>query len=150
MKTRRHFTIREIINQQRITTQEELCEALKERGHNITQATVSRDIKELSLLKVPDDKGYRYALSDEHTRQNSTEQAKKIFQESVIGIRASENLIVVHTTIGAASSVGLTIDTLQHSSILGNVAGDDTVIVVIAAREQTEKILVMFNNMMRS
>jgi transcriptional regulator of arginine metabolism len=105
MKSQRHFAIMDIISKERIVTQEELCEALKLRGFDVTQATVSRDIKELQLIKIPDLEGYRYSLPDNTALKNSYERMKRIFQDSVVNIDHSENIVVIKTLPGAAQSV---------------------------------------------
>ncbi|NMC28046.1 MAG: arginine repressor, partial [Syntrophomonadaceae bacterium] len=127
MKTRRHFAIREILQSERISTQEELCEELRNRGYDVTQATVSRDIKELSLVKIPDGSGYRYALPETQSRKTSNVRMRRVFQDSVVGYNHSENIIVIKTVPGAAQSIASLIDSLDNPLILGTVAGDDTI-----------------------
>jgi len=148
MKTRRHFAIKEILATERITTQEDLCEALKKKGFNITQATVSRDIKELSLVKVPDENGYHYALPGVQGIQNSLERIKRVFKDLVVDIDYSENIVVIKTTPGAAQSVGLLVDSIKQSNILGNVAGDDTILVVVKPREAVEEVVKLFKDLL--
>ena len=92
MKSRRHFAIREILAKEHITTQEELCEALRNIGYDVTQATVSRDIKELHLVKVPDQNGYRYSLPENNLTLTSRERFQRLFRDSVINIDYCENL----------------------------------------------------------
>ncbi|MEN6327486.1 MAG: arginine repressor [Syntrophomonas sp.] len=143
MKSRRHLAITDILSNQYITTQEELCEALKNRGFHVTQATVSRDIKELHLIKISADNGYRYALPDTHGTTGLRERLKRIFQDSVISLDYSENLIVIKTLPGAAQSVALVVDSLPANNILGTVAGDDTLFIAIKPREA---VTTVFNN----
>ena len=104
MKSARQFVIKEIINSERIGTQEELCHALAERGLDVTQATVSRDIKELQLVKVPDEHGYRYAMP-ENSKIGNLQEMKRLFENPVVNIDHSENLIVIKTIPGAAQAV---------------------------------------------
>lgn len=148
MKTRRHFAIKEILTNERITTQEDLCEALKKKGFNITQATVSRDIKELSLVKVPDEAGYHYALPGVQGIKNSCERIKRVFKDLVVDIDYSENIIVIKTTPGAAQSVGLLVDSIKQSNILGNVAGDDTILVIVKPREAIDEVVKLFKELL--
>jgi transcriptional regulator of arginine metabolism len=148
MKTRRHFVIREIISSERISTQEELCEILRSRGYDITQATVSRDIKELSLIKTPDGNGYRYALPDTPNPKSSNLRMKRIFQDSVVSYDSSENIIVIKTLPGAAQSIGSLIDSLDNPYILGSVAGDDTIFVVVKAKESLSQVMEFFQRLM--
>lgn len=135
MKPRRHFAIMEIINNNYIETQEELCEALKRKGFEVTQATVSRDIKELRIIKRMGEKGYHYALSVSPNTKGLRNRMKRIFQDSVISIKCSENLIVIKTLPGAAHAVASLIDSLERADILGTVAGDDTIFVAVRVKE---------------
>jgi transcriptional regulator of arginine metabolism len=148
MKTRRHFAIKDILLNERISTQEELCEALKDRGYVITQATVSRDIKDLSLVKVADENGYHYALPGAHERKNSFERVRRVFKDLVMSINFSENIIVIKTTPGAAQSVGLLVDSLNHKNILGNVAGDDTILVIVKPHDAVYEVVGMFKELL--
>ncbi|MDD3853545.1 MAG: arginine repressor [Syntrophomonadaceae bacterium] len=147
MKLKRHFTITEIISNQRITTQDELCEALQENGFAVTQATVSRDIKELQLIKIPDDEGYRYALPDAANITRSQERLRRIFSDSVITMDYSENLIVIKTLPGGAQSVASVIDSSDFPNILGTVAGDDAIFVVVKPIEAVPEVLKGFQEL---
>ena len=144
MKSQRHFAIMDIISKERIVTQEELCEALKLRGFDVTQATVSRDIKELQLIKIPDLEGYRYSLPDNTALKNSYERMKRIFQDSVVNIDHSENIVVIKTLPGAAQSVASMIDTSGLNRIIGTVAGDDTILVVVKPVEAVQEVMAEF------
>jgi len=144
MKSRRHFAIRDILGSERISTQEELCEELKRRGYDITQATVSRDIKELSLLKIPDEKGYHYAWPDTRSPKSSSTRIKRVFQESVVRFDYSENIVVIKTIPGAAQSIASLIDSLENAHILGTVAGDDTIFIVVKPIAAVEEVLRVF------
>lgn len=147
MKLRRHFAINDIVTNQRIATQEELCEALRNSGFDITQATVSRDIKEMQLVKIPDKEGYRYALPDVATTWGSFERMKRIFRDSVVTIDSSENLVVIKTLPGAAQSVASLIDSSNHNHILGTVAGDDTVFVAVKPKEAVAVVINEFEHL---
>lgn len=148
MKTRRHFAIREILQSERISTQEELCEELRNRGYDVTQATVSRDIKELSLVKIPDGSGYRYALPETQSRKTSNVRMRRVFQDSVVGYNHSENIIVIKTVPGAAQSIASLIDSLDNPLILGTVAGDDTIFMVIKNREAIVEVMQLFRELL--
>lgn len=145
MKARRQFAIMDIISNQRITTQEELCEALRKNGFDVTQATVSRDIKELHLIKVPDQDGYSYAMPEITSLKGSEDRMKRVFQDSIISFDYSSNIIVIKTMPGAAQSVASLIDTWEQPNILGSVAGDDTIFVVVKPTEAVEKVIEEFN-----
>lgn len=149
MKTQRHYAIMDIISRERIATQEELCEVLKRQGFDVTQATVSRDIKELQLVKIPDLEGYRYSLPDNTAFKSSYERMKRIFQDSVVNIDCSENIVVIKTLPGAAQSVASMIDTSALNRIIGTVAGDDTILVVIKPVQAVEEVMKEFLRLIR-
>lgn len=149
MKARRQAKILELIKQSVIETQEELAEALGRHGIPVTQATVSRDIKELQLNKVPAGDGrYRYALPDE-TPSGTWDKRRRIFQESVLGVDWSGNIILVKSLPGTAPGVGSAIDHLGVEEIIGSVAGDDTVIVIVKPVEATEEVAERIRGLMR-
>lgn len=147
MKSRRHFAIRDILASERIATQEELCEALRKCGYEVTQATVSRDIKELRLTKIPDEMGYRYAFPTSHGPKSSFERMKRVFQDSVTDLDYSENIIIIKTLPGLAQSVGAVIDAMENQLILGNVAGDDTIFVLVKPKSEVENVLETFQKL---
>lgn len=148
MKSRRLFTIMDIISNQRITTQEELCESLKNAGYDVTQATVSRDIKELHLIKIPDYDGYRYAMPDAPGNpRNSYERMKRVFQDSIVHIDYSENIIVIKTLPGTANSVASQIDSSEGNHILGTVAGDDTIFIIVKPKEAVSRVMEEFESL---
>ncbi|MEQ8200976.1 MAG: arginine repressor [Syntrophomonadaceae bacterium] len=148
MKSRRHFAIREILGSERVRTQEELCDALRNKGFDITQATVSRDIKELRLIKVPADNGYYYAWPEAKIPMQ-LQRAKRVFSDSVVSLDFSENIIVIKTLPGAAQSIGSLIDSLDNPRILGTVAGDDTILVVIRSRDHVREVETYFEGLMQ-
>ncbi|MEN6348407.1 MAG: arginine repressor [Syntrophomonas sp.] len=147
MKLRRHFVITDIVSNQRIVTQEELCQALRDNGFDVTQATVSRDIKEMHLVKIPDKEGYHYALPEAPGARGSFERMKRIFQDSVINIDFSENLVVIKTLPGAAQSVASLIDSSNDKHILGTVAGDDTIFVAVKPKEAVAVVINEFEQL---
>lgn len=142
MKALRQLKILELIRQKPIETQEELASELNRAGYSVTQATVSRDIKELNLIKVPTGDGrYRYAKADEGPTPVLTERMRRVFRDSLIGLDSAENLIVVRTLSGSAPGVGEAIDSLHWPEIAGTVAGDNTVLVVVRSRELVPGVL---------
>ena len=141
MKLLRHSKIREIVETQEIETQEELADALKSIGMDVTQATISRDIKDLMLIKVPSESGRnRYAFSLDQGMGISKIKLTRVFQENVIFMGYSENLIVIRTTEGSANYVAKPLDTLKWPEVLGTVAGDDTIMLVIKPIEKTAEV----------
>ena len=136
MKSKRQAMIREIVESQSIQTQEELAEALRARGMVVTQATVSRDIKELMLIKVPTGDGrYRYALPAQENYAFTKERMRRIFNDTIIDCDYSENILVVRTLPGGANTVAAALDYCKWPEIIGTVAGDDSILVVIKPKE---------------
>jgi transcriptional regulator of arginine metabolism len=130
MKARRHAKILELIRSNILETQEELVEALSRHGIPVTQATISRDIKELQLTKIPvGDGGYRYSLPEEQPA-GSLDKRRRLFRDSVLGVDFSDNLIVVRALPGTAPGVASAIDHFNWPEMIGSVAGDDTVLVI--------------------
>lgn len=149
MKARRQAKILELIKHNVIETQEELAEALSRLGIPVTQATVSRDIKELQLNKVPAGDGrYKYSMPDE-VPAGSWDKRRRIFQESVLSVDFSENLIIVRSLPGTAPGVGSAIDHLGWPEMIGSVAGDDTVMVIIKPKEATAEVVERIKNLIR-
>lgn len=132
MKGRRHAMILEAIGQRNLSTQGELTAYLRERGIAVTQATISRDIKDLRLVKVATgDGGYRYALPVDRPEEEARLRARRMLGEFVTGVEASENLIVLKTPPGSAQGVAAALDALHWPEILGTVAGDDSILLVV-------------------
>lgn len=140
MKNRRHFMIMDLIEKMRIETQEELCEQLRKRGFQVTQATISRDIKEIGLVKTSDDKGYFYSLPGNQEIKTTSGRVRQVFRAMVTQIDYSENIVVIKTTPGAAQSAALMVDHAHFPEVIGCVAGDDTILVVVKPKEATEGI----------
>ena len=149
MKTQRQAAITDILNKERIKTQGELCEALKNRGFDVTQATVSRDIKEMQLHRIADHDGYHYTLFAKKTFQGINERRRRMFQDLVAHIDFSENIIVLKTLTGAAQSVASLIDDIGNEQILGTVAGDDTILVVVKQKRKVQQVLHEFKNLIK-
>ncbi|RAL26553.1 transcriptional regulator AhrC/ArgR [Thermoflavimicrobium daqui] len=148
MKAQRHIKIREIITSKDIETQDELVDELKQAGYNVTQATVSRDIKELHLVKVPTNHGtYKYSLPADR-RFNPLQKLKRMLQESFVGLNHAENQIVIKTLPGNAHAVAALIDNLDWDEIIGTLAGDDAILVVCRSKEITADISQRFIDML--
>jgi transcriptional regulator of arginine metabolism len=142
MKTRRQALILTIIREKAIETQEELGKALKEEGVKVTQATLSRDIKELGLIKIPTPAGhYRYSLPTDQSFSDVLERAELMFKNSVTSIDYSENLIIIKTTTGTAQGVAAALDDLDWKEVMGTIAGDDSILVIVRKKQQVEKVL---------
>jgi transcriptional regulator of arginine metabolism len=142
VKAIRHARIKDIIENTVVETQEELAESLRKQNIEVTQATVSRDIKELMLIKIPTGDGrYRYAYPLEKNIVFSKNRMARMFQDSVIGLNYSENIIVIKTLPGTANAVASTLDYAKWPEIIGTVAGDDNILVVIKPIEAVPQIL---------
>lgn len=149
MKISRHAKILELIERHPIETQEELAEELKKSGYNITQATVSRDIKELKLVKVLDENGiYKYATLKEQDSMLS-ERLVKVFAESVLSVDYAGNIVVVKTFSGAANAAAEAIDVLDFKEMVGTIAGDDTIFILVRNQENVETVIDRLKKMMK-
>ncbi|HYF82850.1 MAG TPA: arginine repressor [Clostridia bacterium] len=149
MKISRHAKILEIIEKHPTETQEELAEELKKSGYNITQATVSRDIKELKLVKVLDENSiYRYASLKEHDSMLS-ERLVKVFAESVLSVDYAGNIVVVKTFSGAANAAAEAIDVLDFKEMVGTIAGDDTIFILVRTADNVEIVIDRLKKMMK-
>lgn len=136
-KQSRHFTIKEIVTQKRVSSQEELCEELRKAGYEVTQATLSRDLRELGIVRVHTEGGARYTLLKE-------EQERKLgsfIGYEVDSISCNESLIVIKTLSGFASGVAEFIDSLHHPDILGTIAGDNTIFVTPISVRKTKAVM---------
>ncbi|SRR6056297_883534 len=141
LKSKRHLKILNLIKKEDIGTQQELVARLHEAGIEVTQATVSRDIKKLGLIKVPDGHGgYKYSLSSKRSKGDVQDWMKKMIQDFVVEMNYSENIIVLKTLLGTASGLGAAIDNSKWEKILGTVAGDDTILLVVKDRKYTEEV----------
>lgn len=150
MKRYRYNKIKEIVQSQSIETQEELANALLAEGIEVTQATVSRDIKELMLIKIPTGDGhYRYALSPEENVVLSRSRINRLFQDSIIRVDSSLNQIVLHTIPGSASAVAFSVDHAKWSEVIGTLAGDDTILLICRSVEEVDNVLKRIADLMK-
>lgn len=149
MKSKRQKKIIDIIEGNPIPTQEELAEALRQAGIEVTQATVSRDIKELRLVKVSQGNDtYRYAIPKETAIGVSEEKLKRMIRDFVTGVDYSENLIVIRTYPGNAHGVASLIDGANWEQIIGTVAGDDTILLIIKPITEVQNVIDKVKSMM--
>ena len=143
MKQNRHERIIEIITSCDIETQDELLDKLKEDGFDVTQATISRDIKQLQLVKAAGQDGHYKYIASQHSGTKTALKFKTILKETVVKVDYAENLVVLKTYSGMAQAAAAAIDAMQMQDIVGSVAGDDTILIVMRsrdiAREFTEK-----------
>ena len=149
MKSARHSLILEIIEEKDIETQEELAEELKRRGMKVTQATVSRDIKELRLLKVlADHGGYKYATV-ERAEKGMNDRFIRILSECIVNVEAVNNLIVVKTLSAIANAACEAIDSMKWSEVMGTIAGDNTLLIITRSEEAVESMMTRFNTLIK-
>ena len=149
MKTVRQMAILDIIAKQDVETQEELAEALRARGIQVTQATVSRDIKELRLLKVLTPSGsYKYATADK-AENGLSERFIRMLAESLLSVAASNNLIVVKTLSGSANVAAEALDSLHWPEILGTLAGDNTILLIIRSDAEAPDVVRRIQEMIK-
>lgn len=140
MKGKRQGEILAIIASTAVETQEQLLEELKKRGIGATQATISRDIKELHLVKELTGKGrYRYAQSERKNAVNATGRLKTIFREGVVSYDYAQNLVVVKTMPGLGSAAGAALDGMDIPERVGSLAGDDTVLLILRTTESAKR-----------
>ena len=132
MKSKRQAKIMEIIATTNVETQEQLLDALREAGFNSTQATISRDIKELRIIKELTSFGtYHYTAAAREVPGTFTGRLNTIFRESVVSFDYAQNIVVIHTLPGLANAAASAVDAMKMTVILGTLAGDDTVVVIM-------------------
>lgn len=147
-KGQRHIKIRELIANNEIETQDDLVDRLKNAGYNVTQATVSRDIKELHLVKVPlMDGRYKYSLPADQ-RFNPLQKLKRTLVDSFVSIDSAGHFVIMKTLPGNAQAVGALIDNLDWEEIMGTICGDDTCLLICRAPENTSIISERFLEML--
>lgn len=147
MKSNRHKKILDIISQKDIETQEELAYELKENGFDVTQATVSRDIKNLKLIKVLTRTGsYKYVSPEKNEVANFSAKLASVFQHAVLSVERVDNFVVIKTLSGSASAAAEALDTLNLKEIAGTIAGDNTIFILSRTKENAEEIVQKIND----
>ncbi len=132
MKAQRQSKIVEIVSTRDVETQEQLLEALQQAGFNSTQATISRDIRELRIVKELTKFGtYRYTTSSKEMVGSFSSRLNTIFRECTTSYDYAQNLVVIHTIPGLAGAAATAVDAMEMSFVLGTIAGDDTVVIVM-------------------
>ena len=149
MKYNRHAKILELIERHEIETQDELAEKLREIGVEVTQATISRDIRELRLVKVLSGEGrYRYASVNQDAASMS-DRLLIILREAFVSSDYANNILIVKTLPGMAQAVASSVDALGWYEVVGTIAGDDTLMIVCRAERFAEELMERFNRMDR-
>ena len=142
LRKNRHNTILEIIANQEIDTQEELARQLREAGYDVTQATVSRDIRELNLYKVSADGGkQKYAILRQEDSRHLEDKYIRVLKDGFSSMDMAQNILVVKTVSGMAMAVAAAIDAMRFQEIVGSIAGDDTIMMAVRTVDDTEKLM---------
>lgn len=137
-KGQRHMRIREIVTNNEIETQDDLVDCLKEAGYNVTQATVSRDIKELHLVKVPlQDGRYKYSLPADQ-RFNPLQKLQRVLTDSFVSIDGVAHFLMLKSLPGNGNAIAVLLDHLEWNEILGTLSGDDTILIICRREEDRE------------
>lgn len=145
LRSARHAKILEIISRKEIETQEELCQELQAMDLLVTQATISRDIRDLHLFKVAGiEKKYRYAYMN-RTVSEISPKMRSLFRDCMVSIKAAKNMVVIRTLAGNAANAGAVVDQLNYQEIVGSVAGDDTLLIVCESDESAQKVVTKIN-----
>ncbi|MFS0722746.1 transcriptional regulator AhrC/ArgR [Paenibacillus sp. 1P07SE] len=149
MKGYRHIKIRELIGSHDIETQDALVDMLRSSGMQVTQATVSRDIKELQLIKVPTESGnYKYAMPQEQ-RYIPIHKLKRALLDHFVHIDYTDHLVVMKSLPGTANAFGSLIDNMEWEEIMGTICGDDTILIICRnteySREVVDRIVALMN-----
>lgn len=150
MKIKRQSKILELINNYDIETQEELADRLKEAGFEVTQATVSRDIRELKLTKVSNDKGIQKYSVIGKTEQDISYKYIRVFKEGFVSMDIAQNILVLKTITGMAMAVAAAMDAFNYSEIVGTIAGDDTIFCAVRSDEEALKLMEKLNRILNS
>ena len=149
MKSARQLAILDIIAEKSVETQEELAEELRHGGFQVTQATVSRDIKELRLVKVlSSDRKYRYAVSEQN-EMNLSERFIRMFSDTVVSVSSAYNQIVIKTISASASIAAETIDNFKWPEILRTIAGENTILMIVRSIDDVPVVVERLNAMMQ-
>lgn len=150
MKSARHNQILNLVSNYEIETQEELCDRLKKSGFNVTQATVSRDIRELKLTKMIGPGGRQIYTRYRHDVKSEDESRRhiRILRDAVKVVDTAENILVIRTNIGMGSAVGAAIDSMLLDGMVGCIAGDDTIMCVMKSGEKANAAMVLINRLL--
>lgn len=147
MKGQRHLKIREFIMNREIETQDELVQALQNAGFHVTQATISRDIKEMHLIKVPLVNGrYKYSLPGDQ-KFNPMHRLKRALIDHFVSIDIAENLVVMKCLPGTANTIGALIDHLEWSELMGTICGDDTILMICKTKDLGSRVVQQIKEM---
>ena len=148
MKKNRHQKIKELVEQFEIETQEELADRLKEEGYTVTQATVSRDIRELKLSKVPMGDGRQKYTILVHSDHYLSDKYIRVLKDGFLSMDMAQNILVVKTVSGMAMAVAAAIDAMKLKEIVGSIAGDDTIMMAVRTVQDTQAVMDKIRNVL--
>ena len=148
MKKSRHQKIKELIEQYEIETQEELADKLREAGYAVTQATVSRDIRELKLSKVPMGDGKQKYTILIHSDHYLSDKYIRVLKDGFVSMDMAQNILVVKTVSGMAMAVAAALDAMKLKEIVGSIAGDDTIMLAVRTVEDTQIVMEKIRNVL--
>lgn len=141
MKKSRHQKIKELVEQYQIETQEELADKLTAAGYAVTQATVSRDIRELKLSKIPLGDGHQRYTILEHNNQYLGDKYIRVLKDGFVSMDMAQNILVIKTVSGMAMAVAAAVDAMRFKEIVGSIAGDDTIMMAVRTVEDTQIVM---------
>ena len=150
MKSKRHVKILELIRKYEIETQEELCEKLNREGYSVTQATVSRDIRELKLSKISTDHGKQKYTSLTEKSGDMEDKFIRIFKDGFVSMDMAQNILVIKTVSGMAMALAAALDAMNFHEIVGSIAGDDTIMCAVRTTQDTERLMKQLRKLMNS
>ena len=150
MKVNRHAKIVELINKYQIETQDELAEYLNEAGFKVTQATVSRDIRDLKLTKVPAENGRQKYAVLQSAQNGMTEKYVRILRDGFSSMDMAQNILVLKTVSGMAMALAAALDAMNFHEIVGSIAGDDTIMCAVSTTQDTERLMKQLRKLMNS
>lgn len=148
MKKSRHQKIKELVEQYEIETQEELADKLKDAGYAVTQATVSRDIRELKLSKVPMGDGRQKYTILIHSDHYLSDKYIRVLRDGFVSMDMAQNILVVKTVAGMAMAVAAAIDAMKLKEIVGSIAGDDTIMMAVRTVQDTQIVMDKIRNVL--
>ena len=141
MKIGRHAKILELIQKNEIGTQEELSAKLEQEGYHVTQATVSRDIRELKLTKVALSNGRQKYVALSENKEDMTEKYVRVFRDGFVSMDMAQNILVIKTVSGLAMAVAVAVDSMKWNEVVGCIAGDDTIMCAVRTVEDTVSVM---------
>ncbi|MFO7612360.1 MAG: arginine repressor [Clostridia bacterium] len=149
MKHNRHIKILSIIQEKEIRTQEELADTLNKEGYNVTQATVSRDIKDLKLIKETGENGVSYYSAGRSNKEVISERLITVLKQSYVSSNTAQNLLIVKTLPGMAQAAASAVDAFDFPDLVGTIAGDDTIFIATKNNEAALGIMAFLNSELR-